>query len=143
MKYQWADGFHAPKGIKPESMIEAIDALPTPTPEALLNASKRKRHVLHDHLWSEGDQVWAIRARLDRCRKILGAVEELVIVGGKTIEVRVVEFIRDKNTGAGVWKIMADIMANKELLAAYLFEVERIQEQAMAKVARVRQLLTD
>jgi len=141
MSYQWADGFHAPKGLMADAVMEAIEALPVPTPEALLEASKRKRHILHEVLWSEGDQVWAQRARLDRCRKIIGAVEEVVIIGGKSIEVRAVEFIRERDTGVGRWMTMTDIMADKELLRAYLAEVVRVQEQATAKVERVRQLL--
>lgn len=141
MKYRWADGFHAPKGVKAEAMMDSIDALSSPTPEALLMASKRKKHVLYDHLWSEGDQVWAQRARLERCRKIIGAVEEIVIVGGKSIEVRAVEFVRDRNTGDGQWLKIGDIMQNKELLCDYLAEVEKAQEQAIAKVTRVRVLL--
>ena len=76
-----------------------------------------------------------------RNRKIIGALEETVIFGGKSIEVRVVEYIRDEK-GVGVWATMNDILADKELLSAYLAEVERLQEQATAKVARVRQLLT-
>lgn len=141
MKYRWADGFHAPKGVEADKVMAAIEELPSPTPLALLSASKAKRHVLHEHLWAEGDQVWAQRARLDRCRKIIGAVEEVVIVGGKTMEVRAVEFIRDPETKAGSWFTMADIMRDKGLLDAYLAEVERAQEQAAAKVARVRALL--
>lgn len=141
VKYRWADGFHAPKGVEVDQVAEAIQALPQPTPAALLSASKRKRHCLHNELWAEGDQVWAQRARLDRCRKIIASIEEVVFVGGKSLSVRSVEFVRTASDPKGAWHHVGDIMQNRELLDAYFAETERALEQAQAKVARVRALL--
>ncbi len=137
----WAGGFHAPKGIKVEVVAEAVRAQSAPTPALLVSGSRRKSHVLHDEFWSEGDKVWATRARLDRARKIIGAIEETIIIGGKSIEVRMVEFVRDPKSGKGAWATMTDIMADRKLLDAYMAEVEAAQEQAAAKVSRVRMLL--
>ena len=140
MKYEWADGFHPPKNVDPEAVKNAIDALPDPSPESMLEASKRKRHVLYDDLWSEGDQVWAQRGRLDRVRRIMGGVVEIMNIGGKSIAIRVVEFVRPE-VGEGRWATVESIRRDPELLDAYLGEVQRLQDQATAKLAKVRDLM--
>ena len=137
MNYQWGDGFHAPKGVSAEKVAAVVLAMPNPTPTALVAASKRKTHVLHGELWSESDKVWAERGRLDRAAKIIGAIYEVVVVGGKEISIRAVEFVR--HDGEGRWAKLADIRADPELLDAYLAEVIRMQEQAMGKLIRVRE----
>jgi hypothetical protein len=139
MNFEWADGFHAPKGVSVEDVAGALDALPTPSPENLLEASKRKRHVLHGELWSEGDQVWAQRGRLERCRKIIGAVQEVIVVGNREIKVRAVEFV--KTNGSGQWTGIESITSDPDLTDAYLAEIQRLQDQAAAKMARFRMLL--
>jgi hypothetical protein len=139
MNYQWADGFHAPKNVAAEDVLAALGKLPEPSPENLLAASKRPKHILHDELWSEGDQVWAQRARLDRCRHIIGGVRSIDIIGGKTISTRVVEFIRPN--GEGRWASMAEIVADGSLLEAYLMEIERLSQQAADKMSVVRNML--
>lgn len=141
MNYRWAEGFHPPKKVTPEAAKAAIDKLKEPTPENLLEASKRDKHVLHEDLWSEGDQVWAQRGRLERCRKILGAVQEVVIVGGKEMTVRSVEFV--KTSGEGRWATLETIRSDPALLEAYFAEILRLQEQATAKMAKVRELMRD
>lgn len=139
MNYVWADGFHAPKGVSADKVAEAIEKLPDPSPEALLDATKAKRHVLHEAVWGEGDQVWAQRGRVDYCRRVLGAVKEVVVHGGKTIEVRAVEFVRQN--GDGRWYQTRDIRNDPELLDAYMAEIARLQDQAAAKMAKLRSLM--
>lgn len=141
MKYTWADGFHPPKGVNPEDVMAALEKLPEPSPENLLNASKRKTHVLYQELWSEGEQVWAQRARLDRCRHIIGGVRSVEVVGGKTILARAVEFIRPN--GQGRWASLAEIIADTSLLEAYLGEVERLNQQAADKMTMARHMLKE
>jgi hypothetical protein len=139
VNYQWADGFRPPEKVSASAVRAALDALEAPTPENLLEASKRKRHVLHADLWTEGDQAWAQRARLDRCRHIIGAIVEPVVVGGKTIIVRSVEYVRVN--GEGTWATLADIRNDPELRGAYVAEVQRLQEQALGKLAKLRELM--
>lgn len=139
MQFKWADGFHPPKDVAPDAVKAAIDKLKEPTPENLLQASKRPKHVLHNDLWSEGDQVWAQRGRLERCRKIIGAVQEVVVAGGKEISIRAVEFVH--LNGDGRWATIDTIRSDPELLNAYLSEIQRLQEQAVGKMQKVRDLM--
>lgn len=139
MRFEWADGFHPPKDVSADAVKGALDLLDEPTPEALYEASKGNGHVLHDELWSEGDQAWARRGRLDRCRKIIGAVQEVVVVGGKNIQVRAVEHVRVR--GEGRWASLETIRSDPDLREAYFAEVLRLQEQAAAKLTKLRELL--
>lgn len=141
MNYRWAEGFHPPKNVTPEAVKTALDKLSEPTPENLLHASKRKTHVLHEDLWAEGDQVWAQRGRIERCRRIIGAVHEVVIAGGKEISIRAVEFV--KPNGTGRWATLESIRSDPDLLNAYLGEVQRLQEQATGKMQKIRDLMTE
>lgn len=138
-QFQWADGFHPPKDVPPEAVKSALDELPEISPENLLHASKAKDHVLHEDLWSEGDQVWAQRARLDRCRKIIGAVHEVIVVGGKEITVRHAEFVR--TNGEGSWHTIDDITSDSALLEAYMREIQKLNEQATGKMQRLRNVM--
>lgn len=137
--YQWADGYHPPKGVTAEAIGEVLEALPEPTPEALFEASKSEAHVLHGHLWSEGDQVWATRARLEECRHVINGVRAVYTVGPKIITVRAIEFLRED--GEGSWKHIDDILANKDLHRAYMAEIKRLQEQALNKMDAFMTLL--
>lgn len=136
---EWREGFHAPKGVSADDVKATLDRLEEPSPENLLHATKAKRHPLHDAVWGEGDQVWAQRGRLEYCRRIIGAINETIVVGGKSIEIRVVEFIR--TNGSGQWTSIDDIRNDPLLLDAYLAEVQRLQEQAVAKLEKVRVLM--
>ena len=138
MNYEWADGFHAPKGVSADDVKEALDKLPEPSPDALLEATKRKSHVLHGEIWGEGDQIWANRGRLERCRKIVASVCEVITVGKNDIQVRSVEFV--KHNG-GHWSSLDAIRKDPDLLEAYAAEVQRLQDQASAKMSKLRQLM--
>ena len=139
MRYQWAEGFHPPKGVSVDALAAAVDELSEPSPESLLGASKRKRHVLHEELWAEGDQLWASRGRLERCRRILGGYTETIVAGGKTIEIRAVEFVR--TNGTGQWTTIENIRSDPELMDAYAGEISRLMDQASAKMEKYRELL--
>lgn len=139
MRFEWRDGFHPPKNVAADDVAAAVSELPEPSPENLLDASKRKRHVLHDELWSEGDQVWAQRGRLERCRRILGGYVETIVTGGKEIQIRAVEFVR--TNGEGRWASIDSIRSDPELVDAYAAEVQRLQDQASAKMAKLRELM--
>ena len=139
MKFQWRDGFHPPKGLSADDFAAAVSELPEPSPEHLLNASKKKRHVLHEYIWSEGDQVWAQRGRLEQCRRILGGYAETIVTGGKEIQIRAVEFVR--TNGEGRWATIDSIRSDPELCDAYIAEIQRLQDQASAKMAKLRDLM--
>lgn len=146
MNFQWREGLVPPRKMRrgkavpvtADEVAAALSELPAPSPDNLLEASKASDHVLHWELWHEGDQVWARRGRLDRCRHIIGAVHEVTIVGGRTITNRVVEFVRDR--GEGKWAHIETILSDPNLDAAYLLEITRLQEQALAKIERYRLL---
>lgn len=146
MKYRWRDGFHSPKGVPAEAVAKAVNALPEITPENLLEASKETTHVLHDDLWSEGDQAWARRGRLDRCRKIIGGYVEVFYVGGKEVTSRAVEYIsyqdRDSRT-VNRFVTMDQVMHDAVLVDALLNTVIRYQQEATAKLLRLRQLMAE
>lgn len=146
MRFQWRDATPPPKrlvkgepvAIAADDMAAALRALPAPTPANLLDASKDEDHILHWELWHEGDQVWASRGRQERCRQIIGAVQDVTIVGGKEIVNRVVEFVRVR--GEPTWAHMDQILSDPELDEAYLAEITRLQQQALDKMQRYRQL---
>ncbi len=140
-QFKWAKGYHAPKGISAEEVGAAFRELSDRTPSGLFEASKRKRHILHSHLWAEGDQVWANRARVDECRHIIGAVRAVFAVGGAEISVRAVEFLREN--GDGRWADIEEIVADPSLHDAYMSEIQRLQEQAVNKMQAFRILLKD
>lgn len=146
MQFQWREGAIPPRRLHKNKEV-AIDAgvvaralreLDAPSPDNLLEASKASDHVLHWELWHEGDQVWAQRGRLDRCRNIIGAVHEVVTMGGKEITTRSVEFIRVN--GEGTWAHMEAILSDPAMEKAYLAEIQKLQEQALAKIQRYRAL---
>lgn len=138
MKYHWREGFHAPRGVSAEAVKKTLDVLSEPSPQMLLEASKKKQHPLHGELWSEGDQVWAQRGRAERCRHIISSIEEEINIGGVTIEIRSVEFLRVD--GSRRWTQIEEIIDDPELADAYLTEIQRLQEQAAAKMAKFREL---
>lgn len=141
MKYRWAEGFHAPKGISAEQVAIDCESRNDWSPEGLLEATKRKKHVLHETVWTEGDQVWAQRARLDYCRRTIGGVHIELVHGGKIFETRAAEFVRVN--GDGRWASMDQIRSDSELLKAYAAEVGRFLAMATAKQAKLQQLLED
>lgn len=146
MKFQWREGAHPPKALQgdkevaidAEAVIAVLHELPEPSPECLLEASKEKQHLLNYELWHEGDQVWASRGRLARCRTIIGAVHEVVLVGGHDVTIRAVEFVRTE--GEGRWAHIEAIRNDVGLEAAYLIEISRLQQQALAKLEKYRAL---
>jgi hypothetical protein len=138
MKYTWADGFHAPKDVSADDVKASIDSLKDRSPSGLLEASKAKKHPLHGALWSEGDQIWATRARTDYCRKVMSSICEVEVKGGKEITHRAYEFIR-KN-GEGSWATIGEISNNTDLRKSYFNEIKRLQEQALHKMERYHSL---
>lgn len=136
--YTWGSGFRAPKGLSADAVGEAIHQLPEPTPDALLEASRKRKHVLHEHLWSEDDGVWAHRARREECRRLIDSLHVEYDVGDKTIEVRAVEFLRDDG-----WVRIDDIVSNPARHDSYMAEIIRLQEQATRKMEAFRLLLKD
>jgi hypothetical protein len=146
MKFTWREGARPPTlvrdgkevTISAEAVAKELRKLDVPSPENLLHASKASDHVLHSELWREGDQVWAQRGRMERCREIIRGIHEITTIGGKTITNRTVEFVRVK--GEGIWAHMDAILADPDLEKAYLAEIEKLQQQALAKIQRYRAL---
>ena len=141
MKYRWAEGFHAPKGIEAESVAIDCEARGDWSPDGLFQASKDKSHYLHGVVWAEGDQVWAQRARLEFCRKTIAGVHVEMTHGGKTYEVRAAEFVRVN--GDGRWASIEQIRSDSDLLKAYATEVGKYLQMATAKQAKLQALLDE
>lgn len=137
-EYHWRKGFIPPKGVAASDVRASLGNLPEITPENLYEASKSKRHVLHTALWSEGDQEWARAARIEYCRRVISNIVEVVPVGGKSIEVRAIEFIRPE--GQSRWASIEDIMADPVMRDAHLSAIQDLQEEAAAKLQRFRDL---
>lgn len=137
---KWKRGSHPPKGVDANAFLDRLHKLPEPTPEASLAASKKKTDLLYEATWGEGDQVWANRARLEYHGQLIRSVVEPITVGGKSIEVRAVEFVRVN--GDGRWAFTEDICDDPELMQAYLDAVTNLQEQALAKMAKVKDLIS-
>lgn len=139
MQYQWKEGYHYPKGVKePGVVMESLEGN-EPTPQNLLELSRSDNHPLHAHLWDDNDELWAERGRLNECRKILQSIVTPQIVGERTIEVRAVEFLRVN--GEGHWRDIETIRGNESLRAAYLREIQGLQEQALGKLAKYQELM--
>jgi len=139
MNFQWAEGYHPPKGVTIEQAAAAV--LEAKDPDTLLRKSRGKRHCLHNALWSEKDQVWANRARREYCRKFIGAVKEIRIIGGDEVSIRAVEFV--KVNGGDIYATIDDIMSNQGYLNAYLGEIQKLQQQAINKMAVLREITSN
>lgn len=138
--YRWREGFHPPKGVSAEVAWRAVEK--TPDPDDLLHAAKRVRHPLHNHLFAEGDQVWAQKARREECRRIVGALQtDIVLKGGEIITTRCVEYLpADPGNEAGYYTV-GEIASDQEKMMRLFKEVGRLQQQAMDKLALVEALM--
>ena len=139
MKFQWAAGFHPPKNVTAAEAREAVRALPEPSPEVLLDASKAEEHILHPDLWSESDATWAYRGRLERCRHIIKAIVEVHVESKVTMTYRAYEFVSEPKR----WVSMNDILQNPALLRAHLSDVYRRHSETGDKISRLIAMLPD
>lgn len=140
MKYQWVEGSRPPKGVSPQKVAEAIEAMPPTSrnPKELVKRAKAARHALHRELWGESDAVWAQRGREERARHIMASLEVVQIIGGKTITFRAVEYVR-RNEEDG-WFTTGEILADDDLKLSYMEQVEKLLRQAQEKQARATEL---
>jgi hypothetical protein len=135
-EFRWREGYHGPRGLDVKAVGLAIEKAKDPA--VLFEHSKASTHCLHSHLWSEGDQVWANRARLEECRQISMAVLREYSIGGRTYSIRAVEYVRQN--GGGTWATMNEILNDHDLEDGYLAEIERLNDQAARKMESFRQL---
>ena len=135
MAYKWREGSHAPKGVSAALAAKAIEALGEEiSAEALLEQSKKPRHILHGELWSEGDAAWAQKARLQRCREIISAVVEEIEIGGKTFETRSFEFVK------GSYRTIESISASSDLISDFIEQIAADMESFRLKLLRINQI---
>lgn len=135
-EFRWREGYHGPRGLDVKAVGQAVEKAKDPA--VLFEHSKAHTHCLHSHLWSEGDQVWANRARLEECRQISMAVLREYSIGGAVYAIRAVEFVR--RNGSGTWATMDQILKDSDLEDSYLGEIERLNDQAARKMEAFRQL---
>lgn len=130
----------APKVLR----LQAIQALEKagiePSPENLLKMSKRKKHPLHAFFWDTPDEVWAQVGRYEGARRIINTTRVEFSIGGKTLEVRAVEFVRTDDGGR--WAMTQDIVKSPELLSGYMREIESLNEQAAEKMRKLREIIS-
>jgi len=139
---EWRAHARPPAGLTAYAMKARLDALPEPSPQASLEASKDPDDALFSATWERNDRDWANEARLHYHRHLIAAVCETVVVGSSEIQVRSYEFVRDED-GEGKWDSIENIVADPDLLDAYVREVQRYLNQAGAKMERVRLLLKE
>jgi len=133
----WRGGYIHPKGVSPDSIIADCRARGDYSPDGLFEASKDETHPLHEAIWKVGDEIWAARGRREFCRQLLGSLVESYSIGGRTVEVRVVEFVKIK-PGLAQWLPLDQIRADPKLAAAYIATAERLLNQALAKLSAIR-----
>jgi hypothetical protein len=131
---RWARGFPAPKGTTAEAVWAAMQAKGRYFPEQIMEDSKQSAHPLHAAFWSEGDQVWATRGRMEYARKIVSSLITHTVVRGRVVETRAVEFVRQR------WVPMTEIISDPDLDDAYQQDILRQAEQLHAKLARYFEL---
>lgn len=62
------------------------------------------------------------------------------VVGGKTLEVRAVEYTRTEEGGR--WASIREIVDTPALLSGYMREIESLNEAAAEKMRKLRELIT-
>jgi hypothetical protein len=127
---RWADGFHAPKGVSAVAVWRSMQEAGAHSPEKLFHASKDPSHVLHEAFWSDGDEAWATRGRMEFARKVVSSLIVPHVVRNRVIEVRAVEFVRE------TWIPMNRIVSERHLDEAYQQDILKQAEQLHAKLAR-------
>lgn len=127
-----------------EALLAAVNALiaanKEPSPDNLLKASKRAGHPLHAFFWETPDDVWAHIGRYEGARRILQTTKIDLVIGGKTIEVRAVEYTRTDDGGR--WASIKEIVASPDMLSGYMREIESLNESAAEKMRKLRELIT-
>ena len=140
-RIHWKAGSRFGK-LDAERVMKDVRRLKEPSPENLYTASRAKKHSLHALIWAEDDEAWAQRGRIEKCREVLRGLVETMVIGGATIEVRAVEFVKPESRPDGVWGTVDEIILDDEMRDAYLLAAEQLMLSATAKLRKVRQLLS-
>jgi len=127
-----------PKDAKKAAYDNLVASGLEPSPENLLQSSKKKGAPLHEYFYGGNAKEWADYGRYEAARKIIQSIPVHWRVGGRTITTRAVEFV--KTPEGGRWAFMRDILSDKRLADAYLEEVDRLLGSARDKLARFRSL---
>lgn len=130
----------APKEARLAAVSALVESGKEPSPDSLLKASRRKNHPLYGFFWETPDEVWAHIGRYEGARRILQTTKIDLVVGGKTIEVRAVEYTRTDDGGR--WASIREIIASPDLLSGYMREIETLNESAAEKMRKLRELIT-
>lgn len=129
------------KETRIKAVRQLIDKGIEPSPENLLKANRRKGTPLYEYFRGIDEKTWAEFGRYETARRIIDNVPQVHFVGGVQIETRMVEVVRDK--GEKRWAAMDDILSSSALRDSYMSEVQRLMEQAQAKLENLRALMKD
>lgn len=129
----------APIEVRRQALEQLIKKGIEPSPENLLKDARKKSHPLHAFFYDTPDEMWIQFGRYEAARRIIDTTKVEFTHGGKTMQVRAVEFV--KVNGHGKWATTEDIVKDPELLDAYMLEIGRLNEQAAEKMARLRALM--
>lgn len=130
-----------PKEVRLAAVQSLIESGIEPSPANLLEASREKSHPLHDFFWKTPQKVWAHVGRYEGARRILQMTKTELVIGGKTIEVRAVEYTRAEG-GGGRWASTREIVETPELLSGYMREIESLNESAVEKMRKLREIIS-
>lgn len=130
-----------PKEVRLAAVQSLIESGIEPSPANLLEASREKGHPLHEFFWKTPQKVWAHVGRYEGARRILQMTKVDLAIGGKTIEVRAVEYTRSPE-GGGRWASTREIVETPELLSGYMREIESLNESAVEKMRKLREIIS-
>lgn len=129
-----------PKEVRLAAVMALVESGIEPSPTNLLEASREKGHPLHDFFWKTPQNVWAHVGRYEGARRILQMTKTDLVIGGKTIEVRAVEYTRTGDGGR--WASVREIVDTPELLSGYMREIESLNESAVEKMRKLREIIS-
>lgn len=129
-----------PKEVRLAAVQTLIESGIEPSPANLLEASKEKGHPLYEFFWKTPQKVWAHVGRYEGARRILQMTKVDLVIGGKTLEVRAVEYTRTEDGGR--WASTREIVETPELLSGYMREIESLNQSAVEKMRKLREIIS-
>ena len=130
--------------VPKEARLAAVQALiesgDEPSPANLLERSKDESHELHEFFWKTPEATWAHVGRYEGARRILQMTKTELVIGGRTIEVRAVEYTRTDDGGR--WASTREIVQTPALLSGYMREIETLNQAAAEKMRKLREIIS-
>ena len=126
--------------LRKQAIQDLMDRGLEASAENLLRESMRKGAVLYDYFASIPRVKWAQIGQYQAARHIIDKTKVDMVIGGKTFNVRMVEFVRD-DQGEGSYHSTRDIVMDAELQQRYMAEISGLMRQAQEKVDTLRAMM--